>query len=259
MPDGRNGDGDGEGPDEEAGPDAPEKVEQDGDQDGDLSTSFLCKVIRAAPSCAFERPGAGTRLGGRDGQRFEVLGESGDGGMGFVVKAWDEQLRRVVALKFMLPERGLSDSELSLIRQEARAVARLDDENIVRIFDVDEWTLSSSRPGIPFIVMEFLEGELLATLVRRGKVGLRRALELMGALLSGLEHAHAQGVIHRDLKPGNVFILKDGKVKLLDFGLAHFTAAQGGPTPGMPRGGTPAYMAPEQWRGDHAQDARTDL
>ncbi|MFY0567403.1 protein kinase domain-containing protein [Archangium lansingense] len=195
------------------------------------------------------------RLGGRDGLRFEIRGVLGHGGMGQVFRAWDEELQRVVALKFLLPYRGFT----SLALQEARAIARLDHENIVRIFDVAEWYSAPGEPCIPFLVMECLEGESLAGLLKQErKPGLRRALEILEAIATGLEHAHQRHIIHRDLKPSNVFISRLGVVKLLDFGLAHLSVNDASVSQRLIAAGTPAYMAPEQWRGE-PQDERTDI
>jgi tetratricopeptide (TPR) repeat protein len=202
----------------------------------------------------FLAPYPGERMGGRDGQRFEVLEELGAGGMGRVFRAWDQELRRVVALKFLLSRREMTERAL----REARAIAQLDHENIIRIFDVAGWSPEPGMPRVPFLVMEYLQGESLASLLARERPGLLRALELMAAVASGLAHAHAHHVIHRDLKPSNVFLTSQGTVKLLDFGLAHLEAQGRGAEAPAPLGGTPAYMAPEQWRGER-QDARTDI
>ncbi|WP_375773701.1 protein kinase [Archangium gephyra] len=200
-------------------------------------------------------PVPGEWLGGKEGRRFEVLRELGHGAMGWVFRARDEELQREVALKFLMPRGKFIEEAL----REARAIARLSHEHIVRIFDVGEW---SDRPGatrLPFLVMECLEGESLAAVLQReGRLEPRRALEILDAILAGLAHAHEQRVIHRDLKPTNVFITRDGTPKLLDFGLAWFTVSALPHAPHLPTAGTPGYMAPEQWRGE-AQDVRTDL
>ncbi|HEX5747835.1 MAG TPA: protein kinase [Archangium sp.] len=215
--------------------------------------SFLREVAQAPIPLRLPRPGEW--LGGKDGRRFEILEKIGSGGMGQVFRARDHELQRVVALKFLLPREQLAD--LALL--EARAIARLDHEHIVRVFDVSEWCPQHMTTRIPFIVMECLEGESLTSLMRRGRVDSRRALEVLQDVLSGLAHAHAHFVIHRDLKPSNVFITRQGMVKLLDFGLASLTAV-GDPSQALhlPTAGTPVYMAPEQWEGG-PQDVRTDL
>ncbi|HYO56330.1 protein kinase domain-containing protein [Archangium sp.] len=213
--------------------------------------SFLKEVLQVEPASRLPVPRQ--RLGGPEGGRFEILEPMGRGGMGQVFRARDATLRREVALKFLLPRPGFEELALA----EARAVARLDHENLVRIFDVAEWSHTPGRARVPFLVMECLEGESLAGLLKRERPGLQRALELLEAIAAGLAHAHERGIVHRDLKPGNVFLTREGTVKLLDFGLSHL-AAEPVRSELQPTGGTPAYMAPEQWRGE-TQDARTDI
>jgi class 3 adenylate cyclase len=213
--------------------------------------SLLARVLWE--ELAQRRPHPGERLGGREGRRFEILETLGAGAMGQVFRARDAELQREVALKFLLPREGLT--EVALV--EARAIARLDHENIVRIFDVGEWSGEPGAPRLPFLVMEYLEGESLAALLARERPGLRRALKILEAIATGLAHAHERHLIHRDLKPSNVFLTRQGRVKLLDFGLAHLLASAAR-APSLPPAGTPAYMAPEQWRGE-AQDERTDV
>ena len=213
--------------------------------------SFLREVLQVEPSSRLPVPGQW--LGGLEGRRFEILEPMGRGGMGQVFRARDATLRREVALKFLLPRPGFE----ALALAEARAVARLDHENIVRIFDVAEWSHTPGQTRVPFLVMECLEGESLAGLLRRERPELRRALEILEAISAGLAHAHERGIVHRDLKPGNVFLTREGTVKLLDFGLSHLAVEPVG-SELQPAGGTPAYMAPEQWRGE-PQDARTDI
>jgi serine/threonine protein kinase/tetratricopeptide (TPR) repeat protein len=227
-------------------------------QESDFGDSLLREVAHLPPP--FRKPAVGERLGGPDGLRFEIIEELGGGAMGQVFSAWDEELQREVALKFLLRPEGLGGTPLiSLLRREARAIAHLDHENIVRIFDVSELAGASKEPGVPCLVMERLEGESLGALLQREKpLGLRRSLEIMSAVAAGLAHAHERGIVHRDLKPSNVFITRQGTVKLLDFGLAHLLAVGGSPLPHQPTAGTPSYMAPEQWRGEK-QDARTDV
>ncbi|MFP2908892.1 protein kinase domain-containing protein, partial [Pyxidicoccus sp. 3LFB2] len=171
----------------------------------------------------------------------------------------DTVLQRLVALKFLIPHESLAEAPMiALLRQEGRAIAQLDHEHIVRIFNVDVWSSEPGEPPVPFLVMECLEGESLSALLRRGRPGPRRALEILDAVAAGLAHAHEHHIVHRDLKPSNVFITRRGVVKILDFGLAWLAAASAPPDVSLSTAGTPPYMSPEQWRGE-AQDARTDL
>jgi class 3 adenylate cyclase/tetratricopeptide (TPR) repeat protein len=248
---GRNGDGDGSQP----GFGEPDSGDSDFGDDDELLQAV------ARESILLRLPTLGERLGGSDGHRFEILQQLGGGSMGRVFRAWDGQLLREVALKFLLPGTPLGAEQLiSLLRQEALAIAQLAHTNIVRLFDTSEWVGESWEPRIPFLIMECLEGESLSALLQRERrLEPRRALAILAGIAAGLAHAHEHHVIHRDLKPSNVFLTRQGEVKLLDFGLAW--VLEEGSTPGfeeLPNAGTPAYMAPEQWRSER-QDERTDI
>ncbi|MBD0321510.1 MAG: protein kinase, partial [Gemmatimonadetes bacterium] len=155
----------------------------------DFEDGFLQRVARASlPPCL---PVPGMRIGDRDGQRYEILEELGGGAMGQVFRAQDTELQRRVALKFLIPQESLAEAPLvALLRQEGRAIAQLDHEHIVRIFNVDLWSCKTGEPPVPFLVMECLEGESLAALLRRGRPGARRAMEILDAVAAGLAHAH---------------------------------------------------------------------
>ncbi|HEX6839161.1 MAG TPA: serine/threonine-protein kinase, partial [Polyangia bacterium] len=200
-------------------------------------------------------PTVGSRLGGADGMRFELLEPIGSGSLGAVYLARDHGLQRNVAIKFVDREQGgaVSQSQgLRLFELEAQATARLDSENIVRIFDL------GITSGVPFLVMEFLEGRSLHALLQHERPDALRATRILRDIARGLGHAHRAGIVHRDLKPSNIFILKDDRLKILDFGLAHPAARAGESSPQPLVAGTPPFMAPEQWRGE-AQDGRTDI
>ncbi len=170
-----------------------------------------------------------------------------------VFEAVDRELARRVAFKAIRPGRraaaspGAAAAEDAWLRREAEAAAQLAHPNIVTLHD-----LGTSEDG-PYLVLELLHGETLAERLRRGPLQPREALRISVEVARGLAHAHAAGVLHRDLKPQNVFLCDDGAVKVLDFGLAHVlgTAPRRG-------GGTPGYMAPEQWRRE-GEDERTDI
>ncbi|WNG13765.1 protein kinase [Cystobacter fuscus] len=213
---------------------------------------FLRKVIQVSTPPRLPFPGM--RLGGPDDRRFEIIGWLGLGGMSQVFRARDTKLQREVALKILVPRQGHEDAAL----KEARSVARLDHENIIKIFDVGMWRDTAGRSQTPFLVTEYLEGESLASLLRRERPSLQRTLEIMDAVAAGLAHAHERHLVHRDLKPSNVFLTRQGTVKLLDFGIAHLIAVDSPRIPDLPTSGTPAYMAPEQWLGER-QDPRTDV
>jgi serine/threonine-protein kinase len=175
--------------------------------------------------------------------RYEIGARIGAGGMGVVYRAHDRLLQRDVALKFLPPHlSGAPDAEQNLLR-EARAAASLEHTNICTVLEV-----GTTEEGHPFISMSLYEGESLKERLRRGPIPIAETIDIMRQLGSALAAAHERGIIHRDVKPGNVMIPRGQVVKLLDFGLARLTdAAVTGPRP-MP--GTVAYMSPEQLKGD---------
>jgi serine/threonine-protein kinase len=191
---------------------------------------------------------------------YEIIAPLGAGGMGEVYRARDARLGRTVAIKILSPALASSQGFHERFAREAHALAALEHPHICPIFDVGE------DQGHHFMVMQHLEGETLATLLLRGRVPVDRALEYAGQLADALAAAHRVGVIHRDVKPGNIMVTRTG-VALLDFGLAKLAVvaeAPGGETvtamqtePGTVLG-TPQYMAPEQIEG-RPIDARTDI
>ena len=202
----------------------------------------------------------GTRLG-----VYEILAPLGAGGMGEVYRAKDPRLGREVAIKVLPAEVGSSPDRLARFEREARTVAGLNHPNIVTLFSVED------HDGIRFLTMELVEGETLSTLLAPG-LSVTKLLELAIPLTDALVAAHERGVIHRDLKPGNVMVTREGRVKVLDFGLATglgadapaakdatFTATAADPISKDGHVvGTIPYMAPEQLRGE-VVDARSDL
>ena len=200
---------------------------------------------------------ASTRLG-----PYEIVSSLGAGGMGEVYRARDTRLERDVAVK-VLPERLAQDAAaLSRFQRKARAVAALSHPNIIAIYDV------GSDRGTSFVVMELLEGETLGQRLERATLDWRTALSIATAVADGLAAAHAKGIIHRDIKPDNVYLTTSGGVKILDFGLARLE--KGTPAPAgvsatltfeTQQGvllGTVSYMSPEQVRGQQA-DNRSDV
>ncbi len=188
--------------------------------------------------------------------QYRVEAKLGEGGMGAVYRAYDTRLRRQVALK-VLPSEHLGDPESKQrLLREARAASALSHPNIVGIHEV------GSEGGVDFIAMELVEGRTLNQVIPAKGLPLGKALDYAVQVAGGLAKAHAAGVIHRDLKPGNIMLTSDGLVKLLDFGLARRVAL--GPeheTTLTVQGeilGTPAYMSPEQAEGK-PWDARSDI
>src|SRR5882672_10885401 len=209
----------------------------------------------------------GTRLG-----PYEIQAPLGAGGMGEVYRARDTRLGREVAVK-VLPSAFASDPDrLRRFEHEARAAGQLNHPNILVIHDV------GVHEGVPYLVSELLEGETLRERMEGGALPPRKAIDIALQIARGLAAAHERGLVHRDLKPENLFVLRDGRAKILDFGIAKLTrpegaaagdgktaagAARSAPTatidtdPGLVMG-TAGYMAPEQVRGQPA-DHRADI
>jgi hypothetical protein len=191
-------------------------------------------------------------LTGRTISHFELREALGAGGMGVVYRADDTRLGRVVALKFLLPHYNLDASAKARFLREAHAAAALDHPNLCTIHEV-----GTSDEGWLFLAMALYQGETLrARLTRDGPILVGESVEIARQIAEGLQAAHAAGVVHRDLKPGNVMLLPDGTVRILDFGLAK-ARDQSRSEAGI-RFGTVSYMAPEQVRGGNV-DARADL
>ena len=184
--------------------------------------------------------------------RYDLLEEIGRGGMGIVYRARDTRLDRIVALK-RLPEglRRHHPRALQFFLREAQAAARLNHPNIVTVYDADQ------EDGQFFITMELLEGQPLQTILReRGQLSPSNLLGIARQACRGLDYAHAQGIIHRDIKTANLFVTTERVVKIMDFGLAKVLAEVRGATTLV--SGTPYYMSPEQVLGDEV-DHRSDL
>jgi serine/threonine protein kinase len=215
---------------------------------------------------------------------YHIVAKLGAGGMGEVYRALDTRLDRAVAIK-VLPAEFAKDAErVRRFEQEARATSALNHPNILTVYDIG--TASPELGGAPFIVMELLEGEELRARLNDGALPVRTALDYAQQIAAGLSAAHEKGITHRDLKPENLFVTTDGRVKILDFGLAKLrplrnadfgmrneeaaTLIQGEAqnphspfrnpqltAPGTVMG-TVAYMSPEQVRGEEV-DHRSDI
>jgi serine/threonine protein kinase len=229
-----------------------------------LSTPALANTISNSPSepaktldsnvIDFLAPATAADELGRLG-KYRILRILGQGGMGVVYQAEDSVLRRMVALKAILPSLGASETALKRFLREARTMAKLDHENVVRLYEVGE------DRGVPFIAMEFLTGEALDARLRNERVlPTADALRIGREIAEGLAAAHARDLIHRDIKPANVFLVgSTGRVKILDFGLARAVEEEESRiTQSGAILGSPGYMSPEQTRGENA-DFRSDL
>ena len=193
--------------------------------------SELVARLVAAPPVPLSEGWTGALRPGAVVGHFEILGELGRGGFGIVYEARDRRLGRLVAFKAVRPgPREEAPQRAEWLAREAEAAARLDHPNIVTVHDV-----GTGEAG-PYIVMERLHGETLRERLDRGPVPSAEAHRIIREVARGVAHAHACGVVHRDLKPGNVFLRRDGGVKVLDFGLARMLgggAASGGRDPGL--------------------------
>ncbi|MFH8367881.1 protein kinase [Streptomyces sp. NPDC018031] len=202
---------------------------------------------------------AGQSIGGGRYQLQDLLGE---GGMASVHLAYDTALDRQVAIKTLHTELGREQSFRERFRREAQAVAKLSHTNIVSVFDTGEDEIDGSL--MPYIIMEYVEGHPLRSVLdadvrQYGAMPADKALKITGDVLAALEVSHEMGLVHRDIKPGNVMMTKRGVVKVMDFGIAR--AMQSGVTSMTQTGmvvGTPQYLSPEQALG-RGVDARSDL
>ena len=185
--------------------------------------------------------------------RYEILERIGNGGMAMVYKARDHRLNRLVAVKILKPELASDADFRRRFHDESQAVAMLSHTNIVSVYDV------SHSDGLDYIVMEMIDGLTLKQYMHRRGVPLnwREALHFITQILRALSHAHSRGIIHRDIKPHNIMVLRDGSVKVTDFGIAQLTStAQSTMT--QEAIGSVHYISPEQAKGSHV-DCRTDI
>jgi len=188
---------------------------------------------------------------------YQVIEQIGAGGMGVVYRARDQRLNRDVALKVLPPGKLGFDAPRKRFRKEALALAKLNHPNIGTVYDFD------NQDGIDFLVMEYIPGETLGQRLAKGTVPEKEWISISLQIAAALEEAHEHGIVHQDLKPGNIMVTPKGQVKVLDFGLAQLldagTGAEVTATLTESDGaGTLPYMAPEQLRGDPV-DARTDI
>jgi len=190
----------------------------------------------------------GTLLGGR----FEIISMLGLGGMGAVYKAYDRDIEQPIALKIIRPDLASNPELLQRFKQELLLARQIAHKNVVRIFDVRE------SGGTRFITMEYIDGrDLRHLLAEKGKLPVPEALEIIRQACAGLAAANAEGVIHRDLKPGNIMLDQNGRVVVMDFGLARTLAGDGMTQTGAMLG-TMEYMSPEQAKAERL-DQRSDL
>ena len=200
---------------------------------------------------------------GRTLGNYQILDPLGSGGMGEVYKARDTRLNRLVAIKILHKESVAGASREQRFLQEAKSASALNHPNIVTIYDIFQ------HEGVDCLVMEYVTGKTLHELIPRGGMPLKEALRIAGQVAEGLAKAHAAGLVHRDIKPGNVMVPESGPVKILDFGLAKLAASEkltandstrtlGPLTEEGVAVGTVSYMSPEQAQGKPV-DSRSDI
>ncbi len=186
------------------------------------------------------------------GGRYQVEARIGSGGMAEVYRGFDPVLNRTVAIKVLHPQFARDTSFVQRFRREAQAAARLNQPNIVGVYD------TGADDGTQYIVMEFIEGRTLAEFMQTGRRPTPvQAAEIAQKIAAAIAAAHAQGVIHRDIKPGNVMVTRDGTVKVMDFGIARVLGPETAPQTSAVLG-TASYLSPEQAQGGPV-DARTDI
>ncbi len=185
--------------------------------------------------------------------RFDVIEFLASGGMGLVFRAIDPELKRDVCIKLLSPNHEFSPEAKSRFDRESREMAAMNCERIVTVLEVGR------QNGLPYFVMPLLAGHSLRTLIdRKGELSAQQSVTIIGQLAEGLHYAHQRGVLHRDIKPDNLWILPGGDIKILDFGLAHIDGDASPITHSGTVIGTPSYMSPEQVNGKPL-DRRSDL
>lgn len=188
---------------------------------------------------------------GKTISHYKILEKIGEGGMGVVYKAEDTKLKRIVALKFITPQALKSNKEKTRFVHEARAAASLNHPHITTIYEIDE------VENRTFISMEYISGQSLKERIEFGPLALKETLDIASQVADGLQDAHERGIIHRDIKSGNIMVTEKGQAKIMDFGLAKLAEATK-LTRTATIMGTVAYMSPEQASGE-AADQRTDI
>jgi len=184
--------------------------------------------------------------------RYQIIEELGKGGMGRVYKAHDTEIREKVALKLLKPEIASDEKTIERFRNEIRLARKIAHRNVCRMYDLGE------ERGTRFITMEYVDGEDLKSTIRRiGRLPVGKSIAIARQICEGLEEAHRLGVVHRDLKPGNIMLDKEGNARIMDFGIARLLKTKGITGAGIMIG-TPEYMSPEQVDGKET-DQRSDI
>ena len=208
-----------------------------------LSMARMLSSGVGSPAGVSQMPTAFMNIASALEGRYQVLQESGRGGMGIVFQAHDKQLNEQVAIKILSPLLSNDTDALDRLKREVSAARRITHPNVIRIHDIAE------TKGLHYVSMEYFYGTTLKEHIRHGgSLSMMESYKIASQICDGLEEAHKQGVIHRDLKSQNIIIAPSGHLKIIDFGLAHSAHLQGMTATGLIMG-TPEYMAPEQVAG----------
>jgi serine/threonine protein kinase len=208
--------------------------------------------ISSAPSDTLQSSLKELAAGEMFAQRYHIIEELGKGGMGRVYKALDKEIQEKVALKLLNPEIAADSKTIDRFRNELKTARQISHKNVCRMYHL------SKDEGVYYITMEYVRGEDLKSMIRMmGRLSPGQAISVAKQLCEGLSEAHRLGVVHRDLKPQNIMIDREGSVKIMDFGIARSLKAKGITGTGMMIG-TPEYMSPEQVEGKEA-DERSDI
>jgi len=242
-----------------------ESLLQEGDQTGSFIESPAMKIIARDIASNSESNSISLPMIGKTISHYQIVDKVGVGGMGVVYKARDTKLGRDVAIKVLPEEFARDPDRITRFLREAKLLASLNHSNIAAIYDLEE------ADSEQFLIQELIEGETLADRLKHGQISVEESLELSLQITEALEAAHEKGIIHRDLKPSNIKITPEGKVKVLDFGLArafrnktknadssNLSATRESITQAGVVLGTAAYMSPEQVKGKSA-DGRADI
>jgi serine/threonine protein kinase/Flp pilus assembly protein TadD len=210
------------------------------------------KDISVSPTETVEAPREELTTGSTFAARFQIIEELGKGGMGRVYKALDKEVKEKIAIKLIKPEISADEKTIERFRNELKLARQISHKNVCRMYDLNK------EDGAYYITMEYVSGEDLKSFIRRaGVLGAGKAIYIAQQVCEGLTEAHRLGVIHRDLKPQNIMIDKDGNAKIMDFGIARSLKTKGITGSGVMIG-TPDYMSPEQVEGKET-DERSDI
>ena len=208
--------------------------------------------ISASPTKTLETPIAGLTRSSTFAQRYEVIEELDKGGMGKIYRVFDKKIEQEVALKLLRPEIAADSNTIIRFKNELKFARNISHRNVCRMYDLDE------EGNAYYITMEYISGENLKSSIRRmERLTVKKAISIAKQVCEGLEEAHRLEVVHRDLKPGNIMIDRDGNARILDFGIARSLRSKGMTGEGVMIG-TPEYMSPEQVDGEEA-DQRSDI